>query len=397
MDADSASFAEMNQPSTHPAPDPPALDGDALERLLAGDLPRAPAPPGYAEVAALLAATVAPPNPSELTGKAAALAELKAVTRTRSAAAPRRARTQPRRRRVGLAVAIVVGALATSGVAAATTGHLPGPIRDAARSILTTVGATTPTTPTEVGRQPVPSTDTAGTAGATTDSLATSPTGAADRGPGPAVAALTARPRTVCAGPSWSARARSRARRSTRPRSRPWRTRPVTLTRSSPTAKGPNQATPRATGLRSRRRHAGPATRAKDRVHHRQTRAATRTKDRVDHRRARGAATRSTAGRPAPGRTAADHRRAVVRPGSRASPRIAGALPPDPADEGRPSTWNCCCLARWLGSPSPRSRFGLRASRRQGATSAAVELTPRPRSETVTPVTRNHGPAGTEA
>ena len=191
MDADGASFAEMNQPSTHPVPDPPALDGDALERLLAGDLSRAPAPAGYAEVAALLAATVAPPSPRELTGKAAALAELKAVTRARSAAAPRRARTQPRRRRVGLAVAIVVGALATSGVAAATTGHLPGPIRDAARSFLTTVGATTPTTPTEVGRQPVPSTGTAGTAGATTDSLATSPTGAADRGPGPAVAALT--------------------------------------------------------------------------------------------------------------------------------------------------------------------------------------------------------------
>ena len=191
MDADGASSAEMNQPSPHPAPDPPALDEDALERLLAGDLPRALAPAGYAEVAALLAATVAPPSPSELTGKAAALAELKAVTRARSAAAPRRARTQPRRRRVGLAVAIVVGALATSGAAAATTGHLPGPIRDAARSILTTVGVTTPTTPTKVGRQPAPSTGTAGTTGATTDSQATSPTGAADRGPGPAAAALT--------------------------------------------------------------------------------------------------------------------------------------------------------------------------------------------------------------
>lgn len=190
MDADGASSAEMNQPSNYPVPDPPALDEDALERLLAGDLPRAPAPAGYAEVAALLAATVAPPSPRELTGKAAALAELKAVTRARSAAAPRRARTQPSRRRVGLAVAIVVGALATSGAAAATTGHLPGPIRDAARSFLTTVGVTTPTTPTKVGRQPAPSTGTAGTTGATTDSQATSPTDTADRGPGPA-AALT--------------------------------------------------------------------------------------------------------------------------------------------------------------------------------------------------------------
>jgi hypothetical protein len=191
MDADGASFAEMNQPSTHPAPDPPALDEEAVERLLAGDLPRALAPPGYGEVAALLAATVAPPRPSELTGQAAALAELKAVARARSAAAPRQARKQPTRRRVGLAVAIVVGALATSGAAAATTSHLPGPIRDATRSILTTVGVTTPTTPTEVGRQPAPSTGNTGTAGATTDSQATSPTGAADRGSGPAAAALT--------------------------------------------------------------------------------------------------------------------------------------------------------------------------------------------------------------
>jgi hypothetical protein len=191
MDDDGASFAEMNQPSTHPASDPPALDEDAMERLLAGDLPGALAPSGYAEVAALLAAAVAPPSPSELTGQAAALAELKAVTRARSAAAPRRARKQPRRRRVGLAVAVAVGALATSGAAAATTGHLPGPIRDAARSILATVGVTTPAMPTEVGRQPVSSTGNAGTAGATADGQATSPTGAADGGTGPAAAAPT--------------------------------------------------------------------------------------------------------------------------------------------------------------------------------------------------------------
>jgi hypothetical protein len=137
MGADDASSAEMRQP---PRPrhgfDPLALDDMSVDRLLTGTLAPANAPPGYARVAELLAATVAAPTPRELAGQASVLAELRAVARTRSSVARAGpARPPRRRRRAGLAVVVVVGALATGGVAAAT-GHLPEPVRQAARSIL---------------------------------------------------------------------------------------------------------------------------------------------------------------------------------------------------------------------------------------------------------------------
>jgi len=130
-----------------PGAGPLPLDEHTLERLLAGDLPPHDAPPGYAEVAALLAATVAPPRPEELTGQAAALAELRAVTRARTFPARARRTGGRTRRRLGLAVVAVAGALATGGAAAAAGGHLPEPVRVAARSILVSVGDAEPATP----------------------------------------------------------------------------------------------------------------------------------------------------------------------------------------------------------------------------------------------------------
>lgn len=139
MDTDDASSADMPRRPTDRDADPLALDEETVERLLAGELPPAQAPPEYAAVAALLAAAGAPPSQEELAGKAAALAEFRAVTMATAAAAYRA--TKPRRRRrVGLAAVAVAGALATGGVAAAATGHLPEPVRKATRSILVTVG-----------------------------------------------------------------------------------------------------------------------------------------------------------------------------------------------------------------------------------------------------------------
>jgi hypothetical protein len=140
MAADDASSADMRRPPT----DPLALDDAAVERLLSG-CPPADLPPGYSGVARLLAATVAPPTPRELAGQAAVLAELRAVTGGRRGAAPVRP-ARRRRRRAGLAVVVVVGALATGGVAAAT-GHLPGPVREAARTGLGPGGAATSPAP----------------------------------------------------------------------------------------------------------------------------------------------------------------------------------------------------------------------------------------------------------
>jgi len=145
MAADDASSAEMRRLHPNRDADPLALDEETVERLLAGEGPPAQAPPEYAAVAALLAAAAAPPSQKELAGQAAALAELRAVTMTR-AAATQRASKRKRRRRVGLAVVAVAGALATGGVAAAATGHLPEPVRKATRSILVTVGGAEPAT-----------------------------------------------------------------------------------------------------------------------------------------------------------------------------------------------------------------------------------------------------------
>jgi hypothetical protein len=159
MGADDASSADMPRPIFDPSADPLALDEETVERLLTGDLSPAEAPPGYADVAALLAAAAAEPTPEELAGQSAALAELRAVTRPRQAATrARRAARPPRRRWAGLAAVALVGALVTGGAAAAT-GGLPEPVRDLARSILGPAGDPTPV---QGGRQPTPVVPTGG-------------------------------------------------------------------------------------------------------------------------------------------------------------------------------------------------------------------------------------------
>ena len=146
----------MRRRHTDPDADPLALDEQTVEGLLTGQISPAQAPPGYDQVAALLAATTAEPTPEELAGQSRVLAELRAVTRTRRAAVhARRATRPPRRRWAGLAAVALVGALVTGGAAMAASGNLPVPVRDAARSILGTVGGDLePATPTQPGPQP---------------------------------------------------------------------------------------------------------------------------------------------------------------------------------------------------------------------------------------------------
>jgi hypothetical protein len=157
MADDDASFAEMRRRPSHHDADPLALDEDTVEQLLTGALPAAEAPAAYTKVAHLLAAATAAPTPEELAGQEAALAELRAVARARPAATvpPVPARPPRRRRRTGLAVVVVVGALVAGGAAGAATGHLPGPVRGAARSILGTGGGDAPAS-TEAGQPPAP-------------------------------------------------------------------------------------------------------------------------------------------------------------------------------------------------------------------------------------------------
>lgn len=190
MRPDDASPADMRRRFATPGAGSPPLDEDTLERLLAGDLPPHEAPPGYAEVAALLAATVAPPRPEELTGQAAALAELRAVTRARTFPARAQRTGRRSRRRLGLAVVAVAGALATGGAAAAAGGHLPEPVRVAARSILVSVGGAEPATPA-----PPPGGGTA--TGATAAPSGPEPTGQAGRPSGSPAAGSATTPDTA--------------------------------------------------------------------------------------------------------------------------------------------------------------------------------------------------------
>jgi hypothetical protein len=166
MADDDASSAEMRRLPRHRDAGPLALDEDTVEQLLTGALPPAQAPAGYTAVARLLAAAAAAPTPGELAGHEAALAELRAMARARPAAtmAPVPARP-PRRRRAGLAVVVVVGALAAGGAAGAATGHLPGPVREVARSILGTGGGDAPSASTEAGQPPAPVKRPAGAGG----------------------------------------------------------------------------------------------------------------------------------------------------------------------------------------------------------------------------------------
>jgi hypothetical protein len=172
--------------------DPLALDEETVERLLAGDLPPSRVPPGYARVAALLAATTAPPTPEELGGQAEVLAELRAVTRPRRAAVhTRRAARPPRRRWAGLAAAALVGALVTGGAAAAATGNLPGPVRDVARNILDTAGGAGPGPATMPAPAPA---SHASTPGSVQAGQSKRPTGATGSGPATTGAAAAPNP-----------------------------------------------------------------------------------------------------------------------------------------------------------------------------------------------------------
>ena len=113
---------------------PPTLDDETADRLLAGRLDPADAPPGYAAVAKLVAAVTAPASTEELAGAPEAAARFTATARsgfltrasvTRREGVPRRFLT------VKAAAAVLVAVLSIGGVAAAA-GVFPAPARPAA-------------------------------------------------------------------------------------------------------------------------------------------------------------------------------------------------------------------------------------------------------------------------
>jgi hypothetical protein len=186
----------MRRSLTDPDADRLALDEETVERLLSGDLPSSQVPPGYAQVAALLAATTAEPTPEELAGRPEVLAELRAVTRPRRAGThARRAARPPKRRWAGLAAVALVGALLTGGVAVAATGNLPAPVRDVARSTLGAAGGDLGSaTPTRPDPQAAPDASSPASAGTVAGPKGPLPTGSTVPGSSPKGAGSVAEP-----------------------------------------------------------------------------------------------------------------------------------------------------------------------------------------------------------
>jgi hypothetical protein len=87
---------------------------------------------------------------------------------------------------MGLAAAVLVGALATGGMAAAATGRLPGPVREAARSILSVDDGAQPAAPTQPGPEPSLVPPSPASAATTPGPKGLRATGSAHPGPGAA-------------------------------------------------------------------------------------------------------------------------------------------------------------------------------------------------------------------
>jgi hypothetical protein len=143
---------EMRQ---HLGPEgPPTLDDETADRLLAGRLDPADAPPGYAAVAKLVAAATAPAASDELARGPQAVARFAATARSgfpARASITRRAGVPRRPRSVKAAVAVLAAVLSIGGVAAAAgvfppaADHRPdNPGRDATAT--TGRSGATPTT-----------------------------------------------------------------------------------------------------------------------------------------------------------------------------------------------------------------------------------------------------------
>jgi hypothetical protein len=121
-----ALVSTMRRLLTSRKPMPAPLDQETADRLLAGRLDPADAPPGYGEVARLLAAASAPPTSDELASEQAVLAAfaVRSHTHPPELSPPGR----PSRWPGGKAALVVVVALLTiAGVAVAATGRLQQP------------------------------------------------------------------------------------------------------------------------------------------------------------------------------------------------------------------------------------------------------------------------------
>jgi hypothetical protein len=136
MSDDGALGADMHPLLGFPKAAPPAADQDTLERLLDGRFDSGSVPPGYGELARLLAAAAAPAAPDELAGEQLARASFAAEMRSHPPVlSPRRTPVARKAFTMKAAAAALVAVLSVGGIAAAATGLLPdqaSPVADQA-------------------------------------------------------------------------------------------------------------------------------------------------------------------------------------------------------------------------------------------------------------------------
>jgi len=147
MSDDDALRGDMRRLGRQLGRDPLDLDEGTAERLLAGTLDPADAPPAYAAVAQVLTAAAAPPRPEELAGEAETLAHF----RSRPPVPPVRAGR--RLARLTVVAAVLAGLLSVGGVGFAT-GVLPRTgqwLNRAIQSVVGTAPASTAPPRTEPG------------------------------------------------------------------------------------------------------------------------------------------------------------------------------------------------------------------------------------------------------
>jgi hypothetical protein len=178
MTGDDGLYDEMRHQPPGPdsfRSDPLALDEGTAERLLAGTLDPADAPPAYRRAAMVLAAVSAEPGPEELAGEARAVRSLAKVARSIPHRAPtRRSPVLSKVLSLKAAAAAAFASLVLAGVAGAATNTLPEPAQRVAHQMLGAAGVHSPED--RAGA-------THGTNGHETTSHATGPGGTAAQGP----------------------------------------------------------------------------------------------------------------------------------------------------------------------------------------------------------------------
>jgi hypothetical protein len=129
--------------------------GDAADHLLSGNASPEEHPAGSSWIATMFAAARQPPRPGELTGEAALVAAMAATARQQLDAVRPGRRSWSVQKKVATLAVSGLAIFATTGVAAAAQGSLPGPTQDFVAHAASHLHLNLPTTGDPPAKDPV--------------------------------------------------------------------------------------------------------------------------------------------------------------------------------------------------------------------------------------------------